>query len=117
MELLILFLLLSKASLSLVFAPDNYDVRTAYQYCVKPVRTHQKEIDFVTPSVSMLEHRYCIQNHVKVDLSIRDVLMCDKSNDEEKILKTLTYFSTSGIVSEDCFPFTSQSECRKTCEK
>jgi len=59
---------------------------------VKPVKSMKKEIDFVTPAVSMLEHWYCLQNHVKVDLSIKDVIECTKTNDDDKILKTLNYF-------------------------
>ena len=50
---------------------------------------------------------------------MKDVIECTKSNDEEKILVTLNYFQSFGIVSDDCYPMTSKSECKlstKTCD-
>ena len=60
--------------------PEKYDVREAYPECVKPAMNNGFETDWATGPVSVLEHQYCIEYGVQVDLSINHLKSCVINN-------------------------------------
>lgn len=93
--------------------PKEFDSRKQWPDCIRPVRD-QKHCGscWAFSSSTVLADRLCIASKgaIKIDLSPEDQVACDTGNLGCKgglLDKTWKYLEETGIVAEDCFPYTS----------
>jgi cathepsin B len=103
--------------------PTNFDPRTEkFSKCIHPIRDQQQcGSCWAFGATEALSDRFCI-NGKDVILAPQDPVSCDTNNygcDGGYLNYVWMYFTNSGVVTEDCWPYTSgggdSGICRKTC--
>lgn len=91
---------------------DAYDFREDHPECMLGIRNQLScGSCWAFSGVMTLQERYCLksQGEIKVILSPQDSVSCDKGNmgcNGGWLAKTWAYYKNSGVVDDDCFPYT-----------
>ena len=105
--------------------PTNFDPRDGSKFaakCIHPIRDQQQcGSCWAFGAASALSDRFCISGK-DVILAPQDPVSCDRNNygcDGGYLNYVWSYFTNTGVVSEDCWPYTSgngnSGTCRTTC--
>jgi len=101
--------------------PDSFDAREQWPNCVHEIRDQaQCGSCWAFAASEVLSDRFCIATNGKTDviLSPQDLVSCDTSDlgcSGGYLDKSWDYLKETGIVSDDCFPYTSQSGDVESC--
>jgi cathepsin B len=104
-----------------VAVPDSFDARTKWPNCIHPVRNQLKCGSCWAFSASeVLSDRICIASGGKTDvvLSPEDMVECDSSDkgcQGGMLPSAWSYLENTGIVSDDCLPYTSGDGSANSC--
>jgi cathepsin B len=105
--------------------PTNFDPRDGSKFpakCIHPIRDQQQcGSCWAFGATEALSDRFCIAGK-DVILAPQDPVSCDYDNygcDGGYLNAVWSYFVNTGVVTEDCWPYTSgggdSGQCRKTC--
>jgi hypothetical protein len=101
--------------------PKSYDIREIYPECTQPI-SHQRKCNSCWAFVvsQMLSYKLCIgtKGKVKVTLSPQELISCDMANngcDNSKATKAWDYLTNTGVVTDECLPYTSANGVRGEC--
>ena len=92
---------------------DAYDFREDHPECMLGIRNQLScGSCWAFSGVMSMQERFCLksQGEVKVILSPQDSVSCDKGNmgcNGGWLAKTWSYYKTTGLVDDDCFPYSS----------
>lgn len=102
--------------------PDSFDSRTQWPNCIHEIRNQQQcGSCWAFAASEVLSDRFCIasQGAINVVLSPQDMVSCDKSNmgcNGGYLDRSWNYLVNTGIVSDECYPYTSGSGITGTCQ-
>jgi len=107
--------------------PAEFDSRKQWPNCIHEIRDQaQCGSCWAFAASEVLSDRFCIATQGKTDiiLSPQDLVSCDKSDygcQGGYLDHSWQYLVSTGIVSEECFPYTSQKgsveKCINKCKK
>jgi len=103
--------------------PLNFDSRSQWGSCIHPIRDQAScGSCWAFGSSEALSDRFCIASGGKTNvvLSAEDLVACDTSDlacDGGYLNKAWNYLATTGIVSETCFPYTSDKGAVPNCPR
>ena len=116
-----------EAILELMTVPDSFDARTQWPKCIHPVRNQaQCGSCWAFGASEALSDRFCIGSSSKVNvvLSPQDLVSCDPNDfgcEGGYLEKAWEYMSGTGIVTDECYPYTAgggtQGKCKSKCKK
>jgi cathepsin B len=101
--------------------PDNFDSATNWPDCIHPIRDQQScGSCWAFAASEVLSDRTCIatSGNTNVVLSPQDLVSCDKKDlgcNGGYLNKSWDYLVQTGIVSDDCYPYTSGKGQTGTC--
>ena len=101
--------------------PESFDFRETWPECTGEVRNQAKcGSCWAFSGAVALQQRFCIasKGEVQVVLSPQDSVSCDKSNlgcSGGYLPRTWSYYKSSGLVTESCFPYSSQQGKVEAC--
>jgi len=93
--------------------PDNFLAKEKWPTCIHPVRDQQKcGSCWAFAASEVLGDRFCIKSKEKINviLSPQDLVSCDKDDmgcNGGYLDKSWNYLINEGVVSDECFPYTS----------
>ena len=100
-------------------APESFDFRTQWPDCVGEIRNQAScGSCWAFSGAVAFQQRLCIAGGDKVVLSPQDSVSCDKANlrcQGGYLSRTWNYYKTIGLVTENCFPYTSQKGTVEAC--
>ena len=100
-------------------APEFFDFRTQWPDCVGEIRNQAScGSCWAFSGAVAFQQRLCIAGGDKVVLSPQDSVSCDKANlgcQGGYLPRTWNYYKTTGLVTENCFPYTSQKGTVEAC--
>ena len=100
-------------------APESFDFRTQWPDCVGEIRNQAScGSCWAFSGAVAFQQRLCIAGGDKVVLSPQDSVSCDKANlgcQGGYLPRTWNYYKTTGLVTENCFPYTSQKGTVEAC--
>lgn len=92
---------------------DAYDFREDHPACMLGIRDQMScGSCWAFSGVMTMQERFCLNSdeQTKVVLSPQDSVSCDKGNmgcNGGWLAKTWAYYKNTGVVDDDCFPYTS----------
>lgn len=101
--------------------PENFDSRVTFKKCIHEIRDQKSCGSCWAFAVSeFISDRFCIATDGKVDvvLSPQQSVSCDKNNlgcNGGYLDRALKYIQANGLVSDDCYPYTSGAGVTGTC--
>ena len=99
--------------------PESFDFRTQWPDCVGEIRNQAScGSCWAFSGAVAFQQRLCIAGGDKVVLSPQDSVSCDKANlgcQGGYLPRTWNYYKTTGLVTENCFPYTSQKGTFEAC--
>ena len=101
--------------------PDAFDARESWPSCVHPIRDQQScGSCWAFAASEVLSDRFCIASNGDVDvvMSPQDLVSCDKNDlgcNGGYLDRSWSYLVNTGIVSDECYPYTSGSGSTGTC--
>lgn len=126
MKLILLFLILTINALNILQPieerekndlPENFSWATDQQTdCVPEIKTLQEGVEQLDEAGSTtFSWRFCIasKGQIKINLSAADSQYCNKETGGT-LEKTWKYYTSTGVVTDQCFPYTS-TECISEC--
>lgn len=105
-----------------VVPPDTFDYRNQWKSCVLPVTNQQNTCGsgYAIAVAQTASERMCIASKAQTltNLSAQELLSCDKNNSGCKsgfLNNSADYLKTTGLVDEQCFPYSVDATCDKIC--
>jgi cathepsin B len=101
--------------------PESFDARTKWNTCIHPIRDQGNcGSCWAFAASEVLTDRFCIVSSGKIDivLSPQDLVSCDDRDTGCKggyVFKSWDYLKDTGIVSDECLPYTSGKGDSGTC--
>ena len=99
--------------------PESFDFRTQWPDCIGEIRIQAScGSCWAFSGAVAFQQRLCIAGGDKVVLSPQDSVSCDKANlgcQGGYLPRTWNYYKTTGLVTENCFPYTSQKGTVEAC--
>ena len=99
--------------------PESFDFRTQWPDCVGEIRNQAScGSCWAFSGAVAFQQRLCIAGGDKVVLSPQDSVSCDKANlgcQGGYLPRTWNYYKTTGLVTENCFLYTSQKGTVEAC--
>lgn len=101
--------------------PEAFDFRENWPDCVGEVRDQAKcGSCWAVSGAVTLQQRFCIasKGEIQVELSPQDSVSCDDLNlgcNGGYLARTWTYYKNTGLVTESCFPYSSQAGQVESC--
>jgi cathepsin B len=101
--------------------PESFDVRQQWKDCIHPIRDQQRcGSCWAFAASEVLSDRFCIATSGKsnVVLSAQDLVSCDSEDEGCNggwVDKSWEYLRTTGIVSDECLPYSSGKGDSGTC--
>jgi cathepsin B len=104
--------------------PTAFDSRTQWPGCIHPIRNQEQcGSCWAFAATEALSDRLAIQSNLSVNvvLSPQDLVSCDTANGNEGCdggypIYAWQYMQTTGIVSDECYPYTSGGGVTGTCD-
>jgi cathepsin B len=106
--------------------PKEFDGRTEFKDCIHPIRDQKRcGSCWAFAASEVLSDRFCIATNGKVNtvLSAQDLVSCDTQDygcQGGYVDKSWDYIRDEGIVTDQCYPYTSgdgiRGKCKSTCQ-
>jgi cathepsin B len=102
--------------------PKNFDSRTGdHASCLKPIRDQQQcGSCWAFGAAETLSDNLCVMGHDAGVLSPQDLVSCDTKNkgcNGGDLIDAWAYLANTGIVTDQCMPYTAFNGTRGTCEE